>query len=244
MTAWPGTRPAWPPVSACYLTLLPARFLAGLVSLDSLAHVMAGGRAPVLRPWGAARSGFAGFRRAGQIGQRLVDVPEPPPDPGGGEAARRAGPLPGQPQVCGEVAGKIALGVAGDDQPGPPVGGGRVAEPGPGPPQDLLENLNVCSAMIPTRQAAQVRSSNRAPQARLSPSSCQLAPGDPFYDKWYAASATSCVVLGQGFIYLRYTFDLPGRTSDAAVPPLHDVEAAVAVPSGLPVRPELTTSIR
>src|SRR5271165_524793 len=34
---------------ACYLTLLPARFLLRLVSLDGLAHVVAGGRAAVLR---------------------------------------------------------------------------------------------------------------------------------------------------------------------------------------------------
>jgi len=124
---------------ACYLTRLPAGFLVGFVSLDGLAHVMAGGRAPVLRPWRAAGSGFAGFRRAGQIGQRLADVPEPPPDPGWGEPALRAGPLPGQPEVGGEVAGELELGVAGKQDPGPPVCGGRVAEPGPGPPQYLLE---------------------------------------------------------------------------------------------------------
>src|SRR5689334_25099906 len=34
---------------ACYLTLLPAGFLLRLVSLDGLAHVVAGGRAAVLR---------------------------------------------------------------------------------------------------------------------------------------------------------------------------------------------------
>ncbi|HEY3735453.1 MAG TPA: hypothetical protein VGL63_16210 [Streptosporangiaceae bacterium] len=47
--------------------------------------------------------------------------------------------LPGQAQVGGKLAGEAELGVAGDDQPGPPVGGGRVAQPGPGPAEDLLE---------------------------------------------------------------------------------------------------------
>ena len=123
---------------------------------------MAGGWAPVLRPLGAAGSGFAGFRCAGQIGQRLADVPEPPPDPGRGEAARRAGPLPGQPQVGGEVTGKIELGVAGDGQPGPPVGGGRVAEPGPGPPRICLKNLNMCSISKRRRNACQARFTSAA----------------------------------------------------------------------------------
>src|SRR5258708_39498507 len=38
------------------------------------------------------------------------------------QAAGRAGLLPGQLQVGDEVAGETELGVAGDDQPGPPVG--------------------------------------------------------------------------------------------------------------------------
>jgi hypothetical protein len=55
------------------------------------------------------------------------------------EPAALAGPLPGQPDVGGEGPGQAALGVAGDDQPGPPVGGGGVADLRGGPPQDLLE---------------------------------------------------------------------------------------------------------
>ncbi len=51
--------------------------------------------------------GFAGFRRAGQIRECLADVPEPAADPGGGQPAGRAGPLPGQPQVGGQVAGEV-----------------------------------------------------------------------------------------------------------------------------------------
>jgi hypothetical protein len=60
-------------------------------------------------------------------------------DPGGSKAAGRAGLLPGQPDVGGEVAGEIQLGVAGEDEPGPPVGGGRVAELGPGPAENLFQ---------------------------------------------------------------------------------------------------------
>ena len=100
---------------------------------------MTGGRVPVLRAGRAAGPWFARFWRAGQIGQHLADVAEPPPDPGWGKPAGRAGPLPGQPQVGGEGPGEAELGVAGDDQPGPPVGGGRVAQLGPGPAENLLE---------------------------------------------------------------------------------------------------------
>src|SRR5262249_46077193 len=60
-------------------------------------------------------------------------------DPGGGQPAGRAGPLPGQPDVGGEVAGQVELGVAGDDDPGPPVGGGWVTQLRAGPAEHLLD---------------------------------------------------------------------------------------------------------
>ena len=100
---------------------------------------MAGGRAAVGRSGRAAGAGFAGFRRAGQIRECLADVAEPAADPGGGEPAGRAGPLPGQPQVGGQVTGEAELGVAGEEEPGPPVGGGRVPQFRPGPAENLLE---------------------------------------------------------------------------------------------------------
>jgi hypothetical protein len=100
---------------------------------------MAGARTSVLRPGRAAGAGLAGFRRAGQTGQRLADAAEPAADPGGGQAARRAGLLPGQAQVGGERAAQVKLGVAGDDQPGPPVGGRRVAQLGAGPAENLFQ---------------------------------------------------------------------------------------------------------
>src|SRR6266851_7274107 len=126
-------------VSACYLILLPAAFLFWLVSLDGLAHVVAGGRAAVLRSGRSAGSGSAGFRRAGQTGQCLADVAEPAADPGGGQPAGRAGPLPGQPEVFGESAGQPELGVAGDDDPGPPVGGRRITQLRARPAENLFQ---------------------------------------------------------------------------------------------------------
>ena len=151
-----------PVPSACYLSLLPAAFLLGLGSFDGFAHVMAGSRAPVLRSWRASRAGFAGFRRAGRAGQRLADVPEPAADPGRGQPAGRAGPLPGQPDVGGEVAGQAELGVAGEEDPGPPVGGGRVAQFRPGPAESLLEEPDICSISKRRRNACQARSTSAA----------------------------------------------------------------------------------
>jgi len=58
-----------------------------------------------------------------------------------------------QPDVGGQAAGEAELGLAGDDQPGPPVRGGRVSELGPSPAQDLLKNLNVCSTSKRRRNA-------------------------------------------------------------------------------------------
>ena len=107
-----------PPALSLLFTLLPAGFLVGLVSLDGLAHVVAGGWVAVLRAGRASGAGLAGFRRAGQAGQHLADVTEPPADPGRGQPGR-AGPLPGQPDVGGQAPGEPELGVRGDDQPGP-----------------------------------------------------------------------------------------------------------------------------
>src|SRR5271169_7253949 len=87
-----------------------------------LAHVVTGGRVPVLRAWRSAGAGFAGFRCGCENGQCAVDGPESPPDPCGGQAAGRGRALPGQAQVCSQAAGEPELGVAGEDQPGPPVG--------------------------------------------------------------------------------------------------------------------------
>src|ERR1700730_14090733 len=100
---------------------------------------MAGSWAPVLRSWRAARSGFAGFRRAGQIWECLADVAEPAADPGGGQGAGGGGAVPGQRDVGGQAAGEPELSVGGDDQPGPPVSGGWIAQLGPGPAEELLE---------------------------------------------------------------------------------------------------------
>ena len=111
--------------SAFYLTCLPAGLLLRFLALDGLSHVVADGGPLVLRPGRASGAGPGRFRRAGGNGQVLADAAEPPANAGRGETAGRARLLPGQPDVGREVAGEPELGVGGDDEPGPPVGGMR-----------------------------------------------------------------------------------------------------------------------
>ena len=73
---------------------------------------------------------------------------------GPGEGVRseiRGGPVPREPTRLGRAfhrrptsaasaAGEPELGMAGDDQPGPPVGGQRVADLRDGPAEGLLES--------------------------------------------------------------------------------------------------------
>ena len=111
--------------------LSACRFVGlGVGSLDGFADVVAGGGPAVLRSGRAAGTGPGGFRCAGGDGEHLAEVPVAAADAGGGEAAGLAGLLPGQPDIGGEIAGEAELGVAGDDQPGPAVGGMRVADLG------------------------------------------------------------------------------------------------------------------
>src|SRR6266508_5121867 len=86
-----------------------------------------------------SRAGLAGFWCTGWAGGLRADVPEPSPDPGRGEPTGRSGSLPWSAQIAGERPGEAELGVAGDDQPGPPVGGLSIADLGCGPAQGLLE---------------------------------------------------------------------------------------------------------
>ena len=61
-------------------------------------------------------------------------------DPGGRPGPGLAGfGAPAGQQVAGEVPGEAELGVSGDDQPGPAVGGVRVADFGGGSAEGLLE---------------------------------------------------------------------------------------------------------
>jgi len=100
---------------------------------------VAGCGAAVLRSGRPSGAGLAGFRRTGRAGQPRADVPKPAADPGRGQPARRGGPLPGQAQAIGQWPGLAELGVAGEDEPGPPVSSLRVADLGRGPAEDLLE---------------------------------------------------------------------------------------------------------
>jgi hypothetical protein len=105
--------------------------------LGRFPHVVAGCWAAVLRAGWASGAGFAGFRCTGRLGCFRADVPKSPADTGRGQPAWRGGPFPGVAQVRSERAGEAQLGVAGDDQPGPPVRRLRVADFRGGPAEDL-----------------------------------------------------------------------------------------------------------
>lgn len=98
---------------------------------------MAGGGPAVLRSGGAAGAGPGEFRRTGGNGQVIADAAKSPADPGRGEAAGRAGPLPGQPGIGGQRPGEVELDAGSQDKPGPAVGRGGIAEPRGGPAQPL-----------------------------------------------------------------------------------------------------------
>jgi transposase len=124
---------------ACCLTCAFAPGFEAAFASGGFPHVVAGCGAAVLRPGRAAGAGLARFRCTGGAADGRADVPKSPPDAGWGEPSRRGGAFPGQAQVGCERPGEAELGVAGDDQPGPPVRGSRGADSGGGPAQDLLE---------------------------------------------------------------------------------------------------------
>jgi hypothetical protein len=66
-------------------------------------------------------------------------VAEPSSHAGGGEFAWFGGSFPGATEVLGEGPGEAELGVGGDDQPGPQVGGVGIPDLGDGPAEGLLE---------------------------------------------------------------------------------------------------------
>lgn len=74
-----------------------------------------------------ARAWSGGFRRAGGVTGFATQVPKPSPDAGRGEALGRGRAFPGQAEVGDGGAGKAQLSVGGQDEPGPAVGGCRVA---------------------------------------------------------------------------------------------------------------------
>ena len=141
-------------------TSLPAGLLVRFFALDGFADVVAGGGALVLRAGRASGAGPGGFRRAGGNGQVLADAAKPAADAGGREAAGRAGLLPGQPDVGGEVAGQVKLGVGGDDEPGPAVGGAGSRSFGRVQPSCCFRNRKVCSMSNRRRNACQARSTS------------------------------------------------------------------------------------
>jgi hypothetical protein len=56
------------------------------------------------------------------VAERAQQAWKPPADPVGRQLAGRAGPLPPQPLIGHQLAGQAQLGVAGQQQPGPPLG--------------------------------------------------------------------------------------------------------------------------
>ncbi len=118
---------------ACDLTFLLSVRLQSEFSLDGLADVVALCGPAVEGTGWPPGTGFAGFRRTGWAGGRRADVPEPPPDPGGGEPACSGRAFPGLAQILGQWPGQPELGMRGDDQPGPAVRCLRGAGLGAGP---------------------------------------------------------------------------------------------------------------
>jgi hypothetical protein len=119
---------------ACDLTFLLSVRLQSEFSLDGLADVVALCGPAVEGTGWPPGTGFAGFRRTGWTGDLRPDVPEPPPDPGGGEPACSGGrAFPGLAQILGQWPGQPELGMRGDDQPGPAVRCLRGAGLGAGP---------------------------------------------------------------------------------------------------------------
>ena len=111
----------------------------GPVPLDGLPDVVVGCGLAVAGAGWAAGSCSGGFRCAGGERRDRADVPEPSSDSGGGEPSWWGGFLPGAAQVTGEGPGEAELGVDGDDQPGPAVGGLRGADLWAGPAEGLFE---------------------------------------------------------------------------------------------------------
>ena len=93
----------------------------------------------VLRSFGASGAGRGGFRGAGGGAGGLACGAELGADPAGGQFPGRDRGLPGQPGGGGQRAGEPELVPGGDDEPGPAVGRGGVAEQRPGPAEPLLE---------------------------------------------------------------------------------------------------------
>src|SRR5215471_1784994 len=138
-TSSPASRTPSTDHLACRLTCLLRAADVGRVVAASSFHVVTAGRVAVLGSGWAAGAGLAGFRRAGWGGCCDAEAAKSAADSGGGEPPGRGGPFPRQAQVVSQRPGEPELGVDGEGQPGPPVGGGRVADLRRGPAEHLLE---------------------------------------------------------------------------------------------------------
>ena len=121
--------------------------------LRRFSHVVAWHRLAVLRSGRPAWAGFAGFGApaAADFGGCYETLADP-----AGSTAPVARSFPGTAQVVGQPAGQAQLGVAGDDQPGPPAAAGsRIF--GAVRPSCCLNNRKVCSRSNRRRNARQQR---------------------------------------------------------------------------------------
>src|SRR5512147_245053 len=155
-----------------------------------------------------------GIRCAGREGDLRSEVAKPSTHPGGGQPSGWAGPFPAAAQVVGEVASQAQLGVAGDDQPGPAVGGVRVTQLGGGPAQVLFEESEGVLEVEPAQErlpgpldllgggdrgAGPQPQRFRGPVAGqvidLQPDQCPLDDGS---SPWWSSQAPRWVNLGCG----------------------------------------------
>ena len=102
--------------------------------------VVAAGWLVVAAAGWASRAWPGGFRCSGGATGLAAEVPKSSPDAGGSEAFGRCGAFPGAAEVGDRAAGEAELGVGGQDEPGPAVGGGWVAGFWAGPAEGLFEH--------------------------------------------------------------------------------------------------------
>ena len=104
------------------------------------ADVLNDGPSTVPHAGRAAGAGLGGFGCTGWQGALHAEVPEPPSHPGRGEFVRLSRPFPGAAEVGDQATDEAELSVRGDDQPGPSVGGLRIADFRAGPAEGLLDH--------------------------------------------------------------------------------------------------------
>jgi hypothetical protein len=144
--------------------------------LSARARVFSTGQGPKTDP------GRCAFGGAGRAGGHRADAAKSPADSGGGDPSGRGGSFPGAAQVCAARSGEPELGMCGDDEPGPPIGGGRGADPGGGTGNTSLQRrrgMSRASAASHTRSAGSYRT--RLTWRRSTAFSCRSTSSSAFF---------------------------------------------------------------